>query len=279
MDTRDFRAGDVARVTALLRNDTGLLGWFDAADDPRASELLREAALWLHEQGATTIVGPMDGDTWHRYRVNAGPFDAPPFLLEPVNPPYWHSLWEAAGFSIAERYTSKRIDDITELLPRIEPVLDRARDNGYRFRPLDPAKLREELGRVYRISLDIFRDNAFYFDIALDDFLRLYDGIERILVPDLFWFAEGPEGDDAGFLFAYHDRAPGVVNYKTIGVSPAHRGSGLSLALQCLGYRAAIQREARTANHCLMREGNRSQSLDAGAGSVFRNYYLYRFDR
>ncbi len=92
-----------ARCTAIRRGDLGLIGFFEAANEPEpVRELLREAASWLRAQGAKQVVGPMDGDTWHRYRVNAGPFDEPPFLLEPVNPPYYRDLW--APFEIIERY-------------------------------------------------------------------------------------------------------------------------------------------------------------------------------
>ena len=52
----------------------------------------------------------MDGDTWHRHRLNVGPFDDPPFLLEPYNPPYYPEIWEEAGFQVLARYFSKQVD-------------------------------------------------------------------------------------------------------------------------------------------------------------------------
>jgi hypothetical protein len=100
-----------ARCTAILRGDLGLIGFFEAMNEPAlVQQLLREAAAWLRAQGAQQVIGPMDGDTWHRYRVNAGPFDEPPFLLEPVNPPFYAELW--APFQIVERYSSKRVHDV-----------------------------------------------------------------------------------------------------------------------------------------------------------------------
>jgi GNAT superfamily N-acetyltransferase len=272
-----FRDGrPVARVAAIVRDGDGLLGWFEARDDQEAvRELLLAAVSWLRQRGAAAIVGPMDGDTWHRYRINAGPFDLPPFLLEPVNPPYYARLWESAGFTVIESYSSKRIDDVGPLAARLAPTRERLLLRGYRFRTIDPARLSEELGLVYELSLEIFRANAFYSDISRDDFLKLYEGIERLLVPELVWFASDADGNDAGFIFAYPDTAAGVVNYKTIGVTDAYRRTGLASALQSCAYDAALARGLRIANHCLMREGNASQSLDGSTGYPFRRYLLY----
>ena len=265
---------DAARCTAMLRGDIGLIGFFEARNEPPlAQQLLREAATWLRAQGAAQVIGPMDGDTWHRYRVNAGPFDAPPFLLEPVNPPYYAELW--APFEIVERYSSKRVDDIAPLIEKLEPMSARAMQRGYRLRPFDVSRLRDELTLVWRLSLEIFKGNRFYFDIPLEEFLKLYAGIERLLVPELVLFAEDARGEPAGFLFAYPDTAAGTVDYKTIGVVPAHRRGYLGWALLHRAYANALAMGRPAANHCLMHESNASQSMDAGQGTVFREYYLY----
>ncbi len=253
-----------------------MIGSFEAQNEPNAvREMLREAARWLREQGATIVVGPMDGDTWHRYRVNAGPFDEPPFLLEPVNPPYWDALWREAGFVTVEQYTSKRIHDVAPLVEKLAPMHERALARGYRFRNFDLARLDEELALVWKMSLEIVRGNAFYFEISLDEFLKLYAGIERLLVPELVLFAEDREGAPGGFLFAYPDTHAQTVDYKTIGVLPQHRRGYLGWAMLYRAYEAALSIGRPVANHCLMHESNASQSMDAGHGEAFRRYYLY----
>jgi hypothetical protein len=268
-------SNEAAQCTALLRGDLGMIGSFEAQNAPeQTTALLNEAAHWLRNEGATRIIGPIDGDTWHRYRINAGPFDTPPFLLEPVNPPYYDALWRAAGFEVLERYSSKRIDDVTSLAEKLAPMRDRAFARGYRTRTIDENRLQDELTLVWQLSLEIFRGNPFYSDIDLDDFLALYTGIERILVRDLVLFIE--HGDDTvGFLFAYPDTDPRIVDYKTIGVVPAHRRGYVGWAMLQQAYAAALAMGRPVANHCLMREENASQSMDAGEGTTFRHYYLY----
>jgi hypothetical protein len=268
-------SNDAGSCVARLRGDVGMIGSFEAANEPEGvARMLQDAARWLRAQGAQHVLGPMDGDTWHRYRVNAGPFDAPPFLLEPVNPPYYDALWREAGFEVLERYSSKRIDDVSRLAEQLEPMHARALARGYRIRSFKLAKLQDELTLVWRLSLEIFRGNAWYSDISLDDFLALYKNVDRLLVPELVLFIEH-EGEPVGFLFAYPDSAPRAVDYKTIGVVPAHRRGYVGWAMLQQAYAAALTAGRPIANHCLMREENASQSMDGGEGTTFRHYYLY----
>ncbi len=167
------------------------------------------------------------------------------------------------------------MDDIAPLIEQLAPMHERAVRRGYHLRPFDVARIDEELALVWKLSLEIFRGNAFYFDIALDEFLKLYAGIERLLVPELVLFAETADREPVGFLFAYPDTKPGVVDYKTIGVVPSHRRGYLGWALLHRVYTSALAMGRPIANHCLMHESNASQSMDAGQGTTFREYYLY----
>ncbi len=267
---------EVGRCGGQVRGDLGMIGFFEAENEPDAvGSMLREGAAYLRKQGARRVVGPMDLDTWHRYRVNAGPFEEPPFLLEPVNPPYYDALWRDAGAAVEERYSSKRVQDVAPLVEQLAPMHERAVRRGYRLRPFNVDRIDDELTLVWKLSLEIFRGNPFYFDISLDAFLKLYAGIERLLVPELVLFAETAAGEPVGFLFAYPDTAAHIVDYKTIGVVPAHRRGYLGWALIHRAYTGALALGRPVANHCLMHESNASQSMDAGHGVTFREYYLY----
>ncbi len=297
----------MARLSPSLRDGAGrpygILGFFEALDRPAAvSSLFDEAAGWLRQTGAGPIIGPMDGDTWHRYRLNVGPFDDPPFLLEPYNPPFYPALWERQGFEVLERYFSKQVDP-KAVVRHLEERHRTALAAGYRLRRLDPRRFEEELRLIYRLSIAIFSRNFLYTGISEPEFLELYAGSKPLLDPDLVWFAHAPHAPDnepVGFLFAYPDRFKAVaamrgrrsflaklrfllhrnavdaVDFKTLGVLPAHRRSGLAAALMYQGHRKALDKGYRLANHCLFREGNPSGDMDGGAGRVLRRYHLYQ---
>ncbi len=296
----------VARVSPSLRDDGslpyGMLGFFEALSgrDEAVAALFRTSIDWLRERGAGVIVGPMDGDTWHRYRLNVGPFDQPPFLLEPYNPLRYESLWTAQGFTLLERYYSKRVDPAV-VVSHLAARCGEAVAAGYRLRPLDPRRFEDELRRIYELSRRIFSRNFLYTEISAADFLDLYAGSRALVDPDLVWFAQSPDGEDVGFLFAYpdlfravaamrgdrgllaklrflwHRREAGAVDFKTLGVRPEHRRSGVAAALFHEGHRRALEKGYRVANHCLYREGNPSGDLDGGEGETLREYHLYRY--
>lgn len=299
---------DTARVAAILHptlkdesgRPLGVLGYFEAMDRAGTTcRLLAAAGRWLRERGAVRVVGPMNGDTWHTYRVNAGPFDTPPFLMEPYNPPYYHALWTAAGFKVLESYYSKRVEDIPAVLAQLTRFGERATRHGYTFRPLNPAAFAAELRTIYRLSVAIFRGNFLYTDISESEFLGLYAGVRSLLVPDFVWFAENAAHEPVGFVFAVPDYQRAVaamrgsrsllarfrfmlkrstadaVNIKTLGVLSSCRGAGLGMALMAQAYRAAYAHGWRRVNLCLIREGNPSGGTDAGLGQISRRYHLY----
>ena len=270
----------VARVSSLLtaaeRRPIGMLGFFESLDDQAiADALFRSATAWLSRKGVGRIVGPMDGDTWHRYRINVGPWDRPPFPLEPWNPPYYRKLWEEAGFAPVETYSSKWIDDVGTLLPKLESGLQRSESRGVRVRQLDPTRLTDELSRVHALSTAIFSDAFLYSPIERESFLQLYAGAERFLDPELVLFASAPDGNDVGFVFGIPDPRQGAVHYKTIGVLAEWRRAAVAAALSHHVYSNALKRSLPAGNHALMRDDNRSQALDQGLGDVFRRYVLY----
>ncbi|HSN87615.1 MAG TPA: hypothetical protein VL025_12700, partial [Thermoanaerobaculia bacterium] len=135
----------VARRSPALRDESGLpygmLGFFEAREgaEEAVRSLFEESIRWLGETGAGTVVGPMDGDTWHKHRLSVGPWDDPPFLLEPYNPRYYPALWEANGFTVLERYLSKRVDTET-VAAFLEPKRQAALEAGYSLRRLDPRR-------------------------------------------------------------------------------------------------------------------------------------------
>jgi len=278
---REPRAGRVtAHISPVLKDDAGaplgLLGWFACPDDHAiAGELFAQSIAWLRSRGVKRVVGPMNGSTWHRYRVNVGPFDRPQFPYEPWNPPYWRDLWEQAGFITAESYSSKLVTDLPAVLPSYMKGAERSAAAGVRIRPLDVGRVRDELEIVHTISTQIFAEAPFYSPITLADFLASYEGVERLLDPELVVFACDSGGREIGFLFAYtaHD----AVHFKTLGVLGSWRRSGVGAALAHHGYGTAIRRGIREANHALMRDDNASQGLDAGLGVVFRRYLLYEW--
>jgi GNAT superfamily N-acetyltransferase len=271
----------VARLSPTLTDDdgrpVGMLGFFDAVNNPDAVRALFAAAVvWLRAHKAGLIVGPMDGDTWHPYRLNLGPFDMPPFLLEPYNPPFYAALWEAAGFVPLEEYHSKSVSDPAAATTALEPFQQRVIRQGGELRRLDRTRFTDELRVIYELSLRIFASNFLYSAIPWSEFQQMYAPFEARLDTDFIWFGRDATGHDVGFVFGYPD-ADGSVNVKTLGVVPESRRTGLAAALMQRFYAMATQNGYKRVNLCLIRAGNASDRMDAGLGQFLRRYRLYYY--
>ena len=257
----------------------GMISFFEALNEPAATRQLFSAAFdYFQSCGIRTVIGPIDGDTWHKYRLNAGPYDTPPFLFEPYNPPYYPALWEASGFDHLQSYHSKSVTDLPPILPVMQRYFDRAFHNGYRFRNFDIDQFDAELDLLYALSCRIFAGNFLYTAIPSDEFKALYTVAKPLIIPDLCWFAFDSHNQPVGFLFAFPEpsRQPAdTINMKTVGTVPECRGAGVAATLMYLGYQNGVARNLTRANLCLFADGNPSGQMDAGAGTLSRRYTLY----
>jgi GNAT superfamily N-acetyltransferase len=295
------RAGRLcARAIARIDETAATIGGFEALDDPEACQvLLATAEAWLQERGAKRVLGPMDGDPWHRYRFVLEPHRAPPFLKEPWNPSYYPARWEACGYQVVDRYTSSRIPQPEAAAANLEPYRRRVCRQGYRFRELDPKRLADELALMYRLSVEIFSTNRHYRAISQDEFIDLYAGVRPLLLPGLCQFCYAPDGTPVGFVFCYPDYADAVramrgkrhlvakcrfllsrrrahrVCIKSLGVLPAYRGTGVGPALMGVAFAQTVAHGYEEALMCLMHAVNDSRRLDGGCSEPFRDYVLY----
>jgi GNAT superfamily N-acetyltransferase len=259
----------------------GVIGHYAAASADTAAAMLSIACQQLGEHGCTRAVGPMDGNTWRRYRLLTERGDEPLFFLEPDNPDEWPGHFTASGFTVLAQFYSAANEDLTRQDPRMGDVAKRQAAEGVRFRPLDMGHFNDELRRIYDLCLASFRGNFLYSPIGEAEFLELYQAVQPFLVPELVLLAEQGERL-VGFVFTLPDllqarrgQAIDTVILKTLAVHPDEASSGLGglLAARChetayrLGYRRAI--------HALMHETNRSRQISAHTARTIRRYALF----
>jgi GNAT superfamily N-acetyltransferase len=259
----------------------GAIGRFRAADGAAARAVLDAAAEILRERGCTLAIGPMDGNTWRSYRFVTDPGTAPPFLLEPRNPPEYPHWWEAAGFVPLAQYHSTATEDLAAGDPRTAAAAARLADAGVTVRALDPGRYAEDLGAIHDVSLESFRDNYLYTPLPRDAFLAQYQALRGRIRPELVLLAERA-GRAVGYAFAIPDleeaargEPPRTVIVKTLAVRPGRAWAGLGAVLLARVHAAARDLGLRRAVHALMHETNRSRNLSAHYGTPLRRYTLF----
>ena len=272
---------------ALPEHRVGLIGHYAATDDKSGLSILGEALNLLEFAGCTIAVGPMDGNTWRRYRFISERGTEPTFFLEPDNPDAWREQFERAGFRVMATYTSAVTSDLTQENPRLDTTAAKLDSEGVLIRAFDTANGDVELKRLFKLSLESFQSNYLYSPIEEAEFLDQNRRVLPFVVPDLVLMAER-DSQLVGFAFAIPDVAQrqrrdkiDTLIIKTVAVSPGMASHGLGGLLVGLVQRKARELGFRRAIHALMHEQNVSQHISRRYAHRIRRYALYvrRFPR
>ena len=287
---RDAEGAEVGRCslwwqrTPFLPSERlGLIGHYAAASFAASRELLHSACAELATHGCTLAVGPMDGSTWRRYRwvSDPGGGEVPAFFLEPQNPPAWPAQFTDAGFAPLAHYCSACTDRLEIEDPKVGRAERRLGGLGIRFRSLDPARWKEELSDVYRLTTAGFAGSFLYEPLPEAEFLADYEPLRCLVEPRLVTFAM--HGDRAvGFVFCLPDwqqarrgEPVDTAILKTCAVVPDRAYAGLGSTLVQQTHRAARALGFRRMIHALMHEANASLNISARYAKPFRRYTLF----
>ncbi len=259
----------------------GYIGGYRAGSRSAARALLRHACDRLREAGCAIAVGPIDGSTWHGYRLVTGGTKRPAFFLEPRNPAAWVGDMTAAGFSPVATYHSRLTTRLTYEDPALAGLERRLARAGVGLRRLDPARPREELRDIYRLAHACFSDHLLYTRIPERSFEATYLALARSGDHRHVVLAERGRRL-VGFAFAVPDRAQAergapidTLILKTMAVAPGRAFAGLGRVLF-----HEINREARTCGfraviHALMHDANASAAYSRRFAEVIRRYALF----
>ncbi len=286
----------------------GFFGFWETTDNPdRNFAAFARMEKWLRDSGASALVGPINFNTFHAYRLRiAANLKQPAFAGEPFNPEYYERILHKLGFEPYVFYRSQ----FSELSDREVKVIEQhgekyatlLHDKGFRFLAIDAEIWQSRLEELYRSSHDIFGENLGFQQIKYREFKAFAgrDLYER-LCPRSTIFAFDKEDRIAGvhlalpdysslmpsiplhergeFKFRYerdfcHLSNPGLI-VKTIGVLPEYRRHGLLRTLMVHALRSAVGHYAWVCGATAL-EGNPSNRGGAPIMTDVRRYALFR---
>jgi len=286
-------AGEVVAHASLWWNATpslpghaiGAVGHYASVNRDAAAALLGRALTMLREEGCTLAVGPMDGNTWRRYRfitdASSSGLNEPAFFLEPANPPEWPRHFLEAGFVPMAEYYSAVNDDLSRAEPRLDVTAERLASAGVRIRSAGGCDLNHQLTRIYQVSRVAFTRNFLYTELPEHAFLAQYAPLLARIEPELILLAER-DRELVGYAFAIPDFAQAargcvmdtfVIKTAAIVPDPELRGLGGLLVgrVQQAGLRLGFKR----CIHALMHENNISRKISSHYAVPMRRYTLY----
>jgi len=263
--------GRVGANRSALLQEIGFIGFFECslAHPEVARVLLQEAKKWLKQQGAQTILGPVDLSTWFNYRFlqeerTVGRSTPSVFSWEPQHPSQYVEIWKQNGFREFHSYHTIGFEAPAGQYPPgvggAKRAYEAALGLGFRFRDIRTDQLIEkEIPILHRITLEAFSGALLFEPLPLSDFTQLYvQGIQG-LDYSISKIVETPQGEAIGFAFGFMDQ--GHLILKTIAVLPEYQGKRLSSALtyplmddavkryQPTGFVSALVKSEATSEH------------------------------
>ena len=257
----------------LQGHRTAAFGHFHCDSMATGQDLMAAVISAARDVGATALLGPMAGDTWHSYRFVTHSDGRPAFLLEPENPPWYPDVLTAAGMEPVAAYASA----INKTIRVRSPGLGVGQVT---VRHWDISNSERELRLIHSLALSAFSKRPFFRPIDYPDFAAIYRPILRMIDPELIFFAENEAGDLLGFLFALPNHfgadAAGEGGEQLIVKSYASARPGIGGLLANRFHEAVLEREASSVIYALFEVTNLSaRHSEREGGKIFRRYALW----
>ena len=218
---RNGRAvGRIAVIVNHLHNEvhqdkTAFWGFFEAEDDPEVFKALFDhAAEELSSRGYDRMWGPMNPSINSECGFLVEPFDLPPVLLMPYNPPYYPQHTEALGHRKCQDLLGYWIDDPferanSEPIQRLRRMAKVARRKlpHVTVRTLDRRRLDEDTASLNALFNKAREHNWGFVPLTDEEFRERVREMRMIVDPEFMYLAEA-DGKVIGCLMGLPDINP-----------------------------------------------------------------------
>ncbi len=256
----------------------GFIGHYDAIDEEAAIAVLNHAFVQLRQYNCALAVGPIDGNTWRRYRFICERGDEPVFFFEPDNPDNYPKHFLLAGFQPLASYFSALNNNLAVRDPKAASIEHKLKTEGIKLRPFSIENREADLDAIFKLSLQSFKSNFLYSPIAEEQFMEKYQALLPIIKENFLLMAEDND-TTVGFVLAlpnYNEgHKPKSIILKTVARHPANKYAGLGRYLVDRIQKEAFENGYSRVIHALMIDQNVSGKISLRYASPIRKYTLY----
>jgi GNAT superfamily N-acetyltransferase len=292
------------RLNEYQRNDWGLFGFFECANDPDAAgALLSAAEQWLRERGRDRVVGPLDFSTNHECGLLVEGHELRPQILENWHHPYYGGLLEEKGFAKAMDLYKWEIDtkNHAKVLPVIYELSGQLEaEHGITVRNMRKRDFKNEVRRFMQVYNRAWGDNWGFVPLTDAELKHLASELRPVLDPDWTWIAE-KDGEtvgaaltllDYGLLlpqldgrllpfgwlrFLLGQRKLDEIRVFALGVIPEYQHTGTAAAFYARNWDRAVGTGIKRAETGWILETNEpmNRAMEALTGRIVKRYRVF----
>lgn len=287
--------GRVAVMRYINDPKTGVIGWYQCDADQEISDTLLNAAVSAcRKMGCTSVIGPMNGNTWHHYRFNINS-EVPLLPGDPYNPQYYVDFWKKFGFKTFKNYLSS-IADKDHFVPMSIEDGKKLADQYQLEVDFFPKNLDDEtLGKLYDFYNICFQGNPLFTKISKDAYRDITSKAAQILNYEHSLLIKDKKGFPVAVLLSYHDvyyeaykkgsvKAPEHAHkkllIKTIATHPNWQNKKIGTLMVNFIYNRAHENNYDEIFHLLMYQNNISakKGEEKFTTQNSRRYELFKMD-
>lgn len=264
-------------------NNIGCIGEFVSKNKEAGKIVLEKCEEILKKENVKLIVGPMDGNTWRKYRTLKWSRGDEKFLLENVNPIEDNEVFNECGFKEMYTYTSTKglVSDCYSS-KALEISAEKLKENNITIRSFNKENAIVDLEKIYNVSKISFTRNPFYTPIDKDSFIKQYEKYLDMIKEDFILIAE-QDGKEIGFIFCipnYNELQEGkkleTLIVKTVAVLPEYEHFVIgNILLNKIG-KKALEQGFKEWIFAFMYSDNTSQKMaQRNKTELIREYSIY----
>lgn len=184
----------VGRIAAIVdrnyneyhQSKLAFFGFFELEDDIEVAQALFAAVrVFARSRGADTVYGPANPSLNDEVALLIGPFDSPPMVKMPYNPPYYVQLVEKSGFTKVKDFHAYSIQTDAPVPEKLQRVMARLKEKpGLMVRPADPSHAERELALIREVYNDAWSDNWDHVPMTNDEVADLARQLKPLIRPE-----------------------------------------------------------------------------------------------
>ncbi len=228
---------------------------------------LQSTLAWLQSKGVKEVTAPVDLNTWFTYRFSLeGKHFWPRLKWEPTTPPEYLQLFREKGFKDIALFHSVffphyRIGSWCLGTGAMRRSLKSLHRQGFKLRPFDKDRfMTHEVPVFHNISHEAFGDSLFFEPIDLETFSNLYAVALKSYDFSPSSVLISPDGETAGFIFAFYDDEYLVI--KSIAIKKKYQGRNLSSGMIYHAVKQSFAYNKKGTISALVRTGIASESIE-----------------
>lgn len=255
----------------------GSIGFLESQLDAQGKSasifLIQQALLWLQENKVKSVFGPMDFNSWFKYRFKSQSNSGAAMVThpwEPATPQIHVDAFRQTGFKEDIKFSSFNFEVSDNLIwdayiSRLHKDHEQAMARGLSIREINwQMNIADDLRAIFEISTMAFAQNPMFEPIPFEIFLSITEASARATNANGSRICFSKDGQPVGFLFAFN--LNDMIVLKTIAVVPGFQSIGIANAMTYELCQFCRISNIRKSVGALIRQGNTSERIGHGFG-------------